>query len=68
MLLNLISTVLFHPIRSGAGFLALFLACLIVGFWPGWDEAKFRAVGVGCFFVGLYDWARQLLGRDRGQS
>lgn len=61
MLLHLISTVLFHPIRSGAGFLALFLACLIVGFWPGWDEVRYRAVGV-------YDWARRLTGRDRGQS
>jgi hypothetical protein len=50
-----------HPIRDLATVAVPVALLLAIGhYWPGWTEAKFRAVTVACFFVGLYDWARQL--------
>lgn len=66
--LDLANTILRHPIRDIAAVTLALALCAGVVLWPGWTEAKWHTVTVACFFVGLYDWARQVTGRSGRQS
>lgn len=55
--LDLANTLFRHPIRDIAAVVLALALCAGVVLWPGWTEAKWRAVTVACFLYALPLWA-----------